>query len=53
MTKLQWASFTISGLIFIVSINILLVKRDAKMLSTPPQSEEVIYLELPVIPFTN
>ena len=53
MTKLQWASFTISGLIFIVSINILLVKRDAKMLSTPPQLEQPIYQRIQVIPFTN
>ena len=53
MTKLQWASFTLSGLIFMIGYNILLVKRDAKMLSSPPQSEEVIYLQLPVIPFTN
>ena len=53
MTKLQWASLTISGLIFIVGYNILLVKRDSKMLSTPPQLEEPIYLQLPVIPFTN
>ena len=53
MTKLQWASFTLSGLIFIVGYNILLVKRDAKMLSSPPQSEAPVYKQLPVIPFTN
>ena len=53
MTKLQWASFTLSGLIIVIGGNILLAKRDAKMLSTPPQSEEIIYLQLPVIPFTN
>ena len=53
MTKLQWTSLTISGLIFIVGGNILLAKRDAKMLSTPPQSEEIIYLQLPVIPFAE
>ena len=53
MTKLQWTSLTISGLIFIVGGNILLAKRDAKMLSTPPQLEQPIYLQLPVIPFTN
>ena len=53
MTKLQWTSLTISGLIFIVGANIMLAKRDAKMLSTPPQSEEVIYQRIQVIPFTN
>ena len=53
MTKLQWASFTISGLIFIVGVNIWAAKRDAKMLSSPPQLEQPIYKQLPVIPFTN
>ena len=53
MTKLQWTSFTISGLIFIVGYNILLAKRDAKMLSTPPQLEQPIYQRIQVIPFTN
>ena len=53
MTKLQWTSLTISGLIFIVGYNILLAKRDAKMLSTPPQLEQPIYQRIQVIPFTN
>ena len=53
MTKLQWASFTLSGLIIVIGGNILLAKRDAKMLSSPPQSEVVVYKQLPVIPFTN
>ena len=53
MTKLQWTSLTISGLIFIVGGNILLAKRDAKMLSTPPQSEVVVYKQIPVIPFAE
>ena len=53
MTKLSWISFTISGLILMLGYNILLVKRDAKMLSIPPQSEVVVYKQLPVIPFTN
>ena len=53
MTKLQWASLTISGLIFIVGYNILLAKRDSKMLSSPPQLEEPIYTRIQVIPFTN
>ena len=53
MTKLQWASFTLSGLIFLVGYNILLAKRDAKMLLSPPQLEQPVYKQLPVIPFTN
>ena len=53
MTKLQWTSLTISGLIFIVGYNILLAKRDAKMLSTPPQLEQPIYQRIQVIPFTT
>ena len=53
MTKLQWTSLTISGLIFIVGYNILLAKRDAKMLSTPPQLEQPIYQRIQVIRFTN
>ena len=53
MTKLQWTFFTLSGLIFIVGVNIWAAKRDAKMLSIPPQSEAPVYKQLPVIPFTN
>ena len=53
MTKLQWASLTISGLIFIVGYNILLAKRDAKMLSIPPKLETPVYKQIPVIPFAE
>ena len=53
MTKLSWISFTISGLILMLGYNILLVKRDAKMLFSPPQLEQPVYKQLPVIPFTN
>ena len=53
MTKLSWASFTLSGLIIVIGGNILLAKRDAKMLSSPPQLEQPVYKQLPVIPFTN
>ena len=49
MTKLQWASFTISGLIIVIGVNIWAAKRDYKMLSSSP----VVYKQLPVIPFTN
>ena len=53
MTKLQWTFFILSGLIFIVGANIWLAKRDAKMLSSPPQLVQPVYKQLPVIPFTN
>ena len=53
MTKLSWISFTLSGLIIVIGGNILLAKRDAKMLSIPPQSEDIVYKQIPVIPFTN
>ena len=52
MTKLSWISLTLSGLIVMLGYNILLVKRDSKMLSSPPSSP-VVYKQLPVIPFTN
>ena len=53
MTKLSWISLTLSGLIVMLGYNILLVKRDAKMLSSPPQLEEPTYKQLPVIPFAD
>ena len=53
MTKLSWISLTLSGLILMLGYNILLAKRDSKMLSSPPQSKVVVYKQLPVIPFTN
>ena len=53
MTKLSWISLTISGLILMLGYNILLAKRDAKMLLSPPQSEAPIYTRIQVIPFTN
>ena len=53
MTNFQWTLFTLCGVIVVVNANIFLAKRDAKMLSTPPQSEEIIYLQLPVIPYAE
>ena len=53
MTKLTWISLTLSGLILMLGYNILLAKRDSKMLSSPPQLEEPIYTRIQVIPFTN
>ena len=43
----------IGGIVFTVGYSLGIVIRDAKMLSTPPQSEEIIYLQLPVIPFAE
>ncbi len=53
MTKLTWIPLTLSGLIVMLGYNILLAKRDSKMLSSPPQLEEPIYTRIQVIPFTN
>ena len=41
MTNFQWTLFTLCGVIIVVNANIWLAKRDAKMLSTPPQLETV------------
>ena len=49
MSKLQWTLLTLSGIIFVVSVNIWMAKREIKGM----QSQEVIYKQLPVIPFTN
>ena len=40
-------------IVFVVGYNLGVVIQDIKMLSTPPQSEEVIYLQLPVIPYAE
>ena len=53
MTKLSWISFTISGLILMLGYNILLVKRDVKMLPSPIQSQDIVYKQIPVIPFAE
>ena len=53
MTNFQWTLFTLCGVIIVVNANIWLAKRDAKMLSTPPQLEKPIYQRIQVIPFTN
>ena len=53
MTNFQWTLFTLCGVIVVVNANIFLAKRDAKMLSTPPQLEQPIYQRIQVIPFTN
>ena len=43
----------IGGIVFTVGYSLGIVIRDAKMLSSPPQSEGPIYQRIEVIPFTN
>ena len=52
MSKLQWTLLTLSGIIFVVSVNVWAAKRDHKLLETYTQSD-VIYKQLPVIPFSE
>ena len=52
-TKDQWLLFILCGIITVVGYNFLLIKRDAKHIQTQPQSEQIIYKQLPVIPFAN
>ena len=52
MSKTRWTLLTLSGIIFVVSVNVWAAKRDHKLLETYTQSD-VIYKQLPVIPFTN
>ena len=49
MSKTRWTLLTLSGIIFVVSVNIWMAKRDIKGM----QSQEVIYKQIPVIPFSN
>ena len=53
MSKTKWTLLIISGIIFVLKANIWMAKRDIKGLQMEGQSEEVIYKQLPVIPFTN
>ena len=53
MTQSQWTLLTISGIMFIVSVNVWAAKRDHKLLESYTQSEQVTYKQLPVIPFSN
>ena len=52
MSKTRWTLLTLSGIIFVVSVNIWMAKRDIKGFKQQ-QSEEVIYKQLPVIPFSE
>jgi len=49
MSKTRWTLLTFTGIIFVVSVNIWMAKRDIKGM----QSQEVIYKQIPVIPFSN
>ena len=52
MSKTRWTLLTLSGIIFVVSVNVWAAKRDHKLLETYTQSD-VIYKQLPVIPFSE
>ena len=52
MSKTRWTLLTLSGIIFVVSVNVWAAKRDAKLLETYTQSS-VIYKQLPVIPYSE
>ena len=53
MSKTRWTLLTLSGIIFVVSVNIWMIKRDIKGIQMEGQKEEVIYKQLPVIPFSE
>ena len=53
MSKTRWTLLTLSGIIFVVSVNVWMAKRDIKGLQMQGQSREVIYKQLPVIPFSE
>ena len=53
MSKTRWTLLTLSGIIFVLYANIWMAKRDIKGIQMEGQKEEVIYKQLPVIPFTN
>ena len=53
MTNRKVILILIGGIVFTVGYSLGIVIRDAKMLSSPPQSEGPIYQRIEVIPFTN
>ena len=53
MSKYQWTKLTLFGIFAVVMLNVWMIERDAKHIQTQPQSKQVIYKQLPVIPFTN
>ena len=52
MSNTRWTLLTLSGIIFVVSVNVWAAKRDHKLLEAYTQSS-VIYKQLPVIPFSE
>ena len=40
-------------IVFVVGYNLGVVIQDVKMLSSSPQSQDIVYQQIPVIPFTN
>ena len=53
MSKYQWTKLTLFGIFSVVMLNVWMIERDAKHIQTQPQSEKVIYKQLPVIPFSE
>ena len=53
MSKYQWTKLTLFGIFAVVMLNIWMIERDIKGIQMEGQSQEVIYKQLPVIPFTN
>jgi len=51
-TKDQWLLFILCGIITVVGYNLLLIKRDIKGIQSI-EHVEIVYKQLPVIPFTN
>ena len=40
-------------IVFVVGYNLGVVIQDAKMLSSPIQSQDIVYKQIPVIPFAE
>ena len=40
-------------IVFVVGYNLGVVIQDVKMLSTPPQSQDIVYKQIPVIPYAE
>jgi hypothetical protein len=43
MTKIQWTMFTLTGIIFVVSVNVWAAKRDYKLLQHYQTYPELYY----------
>ena len=40
-------------IVFVVGYNLRVVIQDVKMLSSSPQSQDIVYKQIPVIPFSE